>query len=152
MRTNLLLLLLTAFCVSCHSQQPPPNFTSIGSVNESHPQPFTSISTVNKSRWATLRICDFEKTAYFFQAPRDAVENEPKWDLESEFPLLSPRRAEAAARSKARQMRPDIAKWNLDQISLFQWGDTSWYYLVRLNGEAISTLRDVPISWKCRSS
>ena len=90
-------------------------------------------TTTNAPIPVTLSVSDFESSTFHFQISRSELLQTPKWRDGRQFPPLSPRKAETAALRRAQQLRPDVSKWNLEEISLLRWAwpdDDRWYYLV----------------------
>jgi len=90
--------------------------------------------TVRANRGKTVNLClsEFEGALYFFETTQAVLDATPRWKSGSEFPPLSPRRAMAAALQEVERIRPDVTKWNMDDVNLRQCGDDEcWIYSVR---------------------
>jgi hypothetical protein len=97
------------------------------------------LTAAEAAEMVTLCLPDFEGVLFFFQTTRGHLRKTPMWKPEVEFPPLSPRKAEAAALQRARQIRPDVIKWHLDSICLHESGDDAWFYIVTFSRGDIVT-------------
>jgi hypothetical protein len=80
-----------------------------------------------------LDVSELEGKVYFFETTEAVLNHTPRWKANVEFPPLSPREAEAAARAEAQRLRPDVTAWWLDNIELRPIIDDCWCYVVELS-------------------
>ena len=78
------------------------------------------------------RSCRFERADYDFRLTKTALEKAPKWNTaESEFPPMSPKRAQVAAFAQIKKLHPDLHQhMRIYTITLEALYDTDWVYLV----------------------
>jgi hypothetical protein len=78
------------------------------------------------NRW----LCDatFEGVTYVFTVPDTLLRSMSKWRADSDRVPLSPNRAEAAAVSKARRLRPDVQAWGCHSLALHRADADVWFY------------------------
>jgi len=111
------ILFLVACCLSCHAP---------GNSGRAPPKSDSGTNFVG------LAVCEFEGKVYFFEATAEVLATTPKWNAATDFPPLSPRRAEAVAIAEARRLCPDVPGWKPDNIALRQLDGDFWYYAVSL--------------------
>jgi len=98
----------------------------------------TMLSTVGKSAddFRGGRVCEFKDGQYDFRLSTVALEKAPKWKHNAESPPLAPRKAQAIALAQAKQLCPEVRRWNTASISLEPSSlidiDEYWIYMVKL--------------------
>ena len=80
-----------------------------------------------------LDVSEFEGNVWFFETTEAVLNRTPRWETNAEFPPLSPRKAEVAARAEAQRLRPDVKVWSLDTVELRPVIDDCWCYVVGLH-------------------
>ena len=129
-----LLALLSVFLVACRSQH-IHSLKSDGQAGYAMTEPLNwgvQYANGRPSDTVALGLSVFEGKTYFFETTEAVLNGTPRWNTNADFPPLSPRKAEAAARSEAQQLRPDVATWWLETIELRPIIDGCWCYAVRL--------------------
>ena len=81
-------------------------------------------------RW--LGDSHFEGRTYVFAAPDELLRQSSTWNAESDKLPLSPKKAEAAAISQARRIRPDVKEWHCHSLALRRLETNVWVFAVML--------------------
>jgi hypothetical protein len=117
----LLVILVAISCASCRHTPP----AKPAARNEDPPSHGT-----DPNRW----LCDskFEGATYVFTVPDALLRRTSQWRADSDLLPLAPDKAEAAAISEARRLRPDVGVWGCDSLALRRADHTVWFYLVTL--------------------
>src|ERR1043166_1191002 len=68
-----------------------------------------------------------------FTVRQEEVSKTPVWSPETLNPPLDPRRAADIARKQLAGLVADITKWQLREISLADFGEHHWIYVVRFD-------------------
>jgi hypothetical protein len=72
---------------------------------------------------------------YDFDVYQDDLNRTPAWQTNEEFPPLSPRKAEAAARRQLDKLVEHAERWNRRIVALHQMSDSDkWVYVVHFSG------------------
>lgn len=76
-----------------------------------------------------------QRKRYDFEIYEDDLARTPAWPSNEEFPPLSPRKAETAARDQLRKLVEQPEKWSRRAIELRPMSDgDKWVYVVHFNG------------------
>ena len=117
-------VLIPVLLAACKSEHVDGLFAQVGtkapiSNNAEEPLHF-GVGYFNGKRTDTvaLGVSEFEGKVYFFETTEAVLNGTPRWKTNADFPPLSPRKAEAAARNEALRLRPDIEEWLLESIKL----------------------------------
>ena len=80
------------------------------------------------------RSSNFKESVYQFRLTKSALQRAPKWNIQNEYPPLSPRAALAIALTQAKQLRPEVTIWNNSGIHLtpVSTPKQEWIYMVSL--------------------
>jgi len=118
------ILLLAASCAT--NPEPCANGPWDGPLLDATGQPFPEPNEIE------LSFSIFENQKFTFLIPTAHFKAAPKWDPKgADVPLL-PGAAYRSALALAQMVRPDVRRWNLEDITLEERGACRWIYMVRL--------------------
>ncbi len=128
------IILIWILCGACRSSQSQVDPLNLGKL----------YINGKASDVCSLGLSTFEQKHYYFEVTDSDLNNAPRWMKSAAYPPVSPRDAEAAARTEARRLRPDVTSWHLDGIELRPVVEDCWCYHVAFSrGDVFVGLREL---------